>query len=125
MWIYKEFPSKSMKAQLKRKLKAGKWGYAQMEFDEFVARDKRETIRKELDRVNESLDAYQKQVDNPKNSEETKKLFKTKIEETEKAIKLLKEKMDDMDRGLQLAEDTKDELHYQETMLKTFIERNY
>ena len=125
VWLYKEFPDKGIKAQFKRKLRAGKWGYAQLDFDSFAAADRRETLRKEFDRVNESIDAYQQQVDNKSNKPETIKVFEDKIIETKKSAEQLKERLEDADRGIQLAEDTKDELHHQEELLKTFIERNY
>lgn len=125
LWLYKEFPSKSIKAQFKRKLKSGKWGYAQLAFEQFVAQDRREQFRKELDRANESVEAFQTQVDNPKNTPETKKIFAEQVETAKKSVAELKEKLEDADRGLALAEDTKDELHHQEQLLKTFIERNY
>ena len=125
VWLYKEFPNKGIKAQFKRKLRAGKWGYAQLEFDSFAAADRREQIRKEFDRLNESIDAYQKQVDNKANKPETIRLFEDKIAETKKSVDALKERLEDADRGLQMAEDTKGELHHQEQLLKTFIERNY
>jgi peptidoglycan hydrolase CwlO-like protein len=125
VWLYKQFPSKSIKSQFKRKLKGGEWGYAQLDFESFVAADRREQLRKELDRVNESIDAYQQQVDNKSNKPETIKLFEDKIVETKKSVEELKERLADADRGLQLAEDTKDDLHHQEQLLKTFIERNY
>lgn len=124
-WVYKNFPRTSIKAQFKRKLKAGKWGYAQLDFETYTAKDRRETIRKEFDRVNESVEAYQQQVDNKANKDDVKELFRKKIEETNEALKLLKEKLEDADRGIKMAEDTKDELHYQEKLLKTYIERNY
>jgi septal ring factor EnvC (AmiA/AmiB activator) len=125
IWLYKQFPSKGIKAQFKKKLAAGKWGYAQLEFESYVAADRRETIRKEFDRVNESIDAYQQQVDNKNNKPETIKLFQDKITETQKSVDELKERLADADRGIALAEETKDELHHQEELLKTFIENNY
>lgn len=125
IWLYKEFPSKSMVTMFKHKLKAAKWGYAQLEFESFMAADRREILRKEFDRLNESVDAYQQQVDNKSNKPDTIKLFEEKIVETKKSIEELKERLTDADRGLILAEETKEDLHHQEELLKTFIEKNY
>jgi chromosome segregation ATPase len=125
IWLYKQFPSESIKSKFERKIKGGQWGYAQMEAETFVAKELREELRKEMDRLNESVDAYQKQVDNKANKEETKKLFEEKVKEINKVIAELVAQIGSYDSNIKEAEDNADKLHHQEELLKTYLEQNY
>ena len=123
LWAYKNFPRVTVKEHFNRKLKAGKIAYASLEFETFVAKDKREELRKEYDRLVQAIDAYQEQANNKNNTKETIKLFEDKIAEVQVSVDRMKEKLEDADRGIKLAEDTKDELHYQEALMRDYIKR--
>ena len=123
LWVYKTFPRVTTKEHFKRKLKAGKIAYASLDFETFVAKERREELRKEYDRLIQAIDAYQVQVDNKANKEDVIKLFQEKIDEVKKSADTLKEKLEDADKGIKLAEDTKDDLHHQETLMRDFIKR--
>ena len=123
LWIYKEFPRVSPKQHFKRKLRSGAIAYSQLDFETYIAKDRREELRKEYDRLAQSIDAFQTQVDNKANTPETIKLFEDKVIEVKKALDTMKEKIDDADRGIKLAEDTKDDLHYQENLMRDYVSR--
>ena len=63
------------------------WDY---QFKQFKAKELREDLRKEHDRLAETLDAYKVQIENKNNTEETRKTFEEKLKTTSADLDKLK-----------------------------------
>lgn len=68
-----------------------------LEFKKFQLEDAREDRRKEFDRVKETIDALEQQVNNPKNTDETKKILSDQKEEQEKYVLKIEGDLRDLD----------------------------
>jgi hypothetical protein len=58
VWLYKNFKQTSVKGHFKKLLAQSKLGFSKIEFELFGLRDERENLRKEFDRLNETIDAF-------------------------------------------------------------------
>ena len=100
-----------------------KLGFAKIEFELYGLKAEREELRKEFDRLNDSIDAYKVQIENVNNKPETIELFQKKTQETNAVLESIKDAINTKDIAIKVAEETETDLHQQMVLLTTYIER--